>query len=241
MHHSLEFKDLYYRYPNGQEALRGINLKITHGEHVALIGANGAGKSTLQLLTNGLLMPSSGEVLVGGVKLQPSTLRLIRQSVGLVFQDADNQLFMSTVEEDVAFGPRNLGLSEEEVSGRVIDALREVGAEHLLSKSPTQLSGGEKRRIAIATTLSMTPSILVMDEPTANLDPKSRRQLITLLRGFDHTLLLATHDMDLAAELCRRIVILSQGEIMADGSAEEIFLNKELLESCSLEQPYAYR
>lgn len=107
MHHSLEFKDLYYRYPNGQEALRGINLKITHGEHVALIGANGAGKSTLQLLTNGLLMPSSGEVIVGGVKLQPSTLRLIRQSVGLVFQDADNQLFMSTVEEDVAFGPRN--------------------------------------------------------------------------------------------------------------------------------------
>lgn len=239
MHHYLEFNNVKYIYPDGHEALSGVSLRITHGEHVALLGANGAGKSTLQLLSNGLLMASEGEVIVGGVKVRKESLRLIRQSVGLVFQDVDNQLFMSTVEEDVAFGPRNMGLSVEEVNERVGQALRMVGAEHLRGRMSASLSGGEKRRVAIATTLSMTPSILVMDEPTSDLDPRSRRQLIELLRGFDHTLLIATHDMNLAAELCPRVVILNEGKIMADGKSEQIFRCKELLEACSLEQPYA--
>ena len=244
---AITVENLSYTYPGvedtpGVTVFTDLNLTIEEGSFVAVLGGNGCGKSTLAKHFNSILLPCGGKVYVCGLDTSDEELLIrIRRNVGMVFQNPDNQIVANVVEEDVAFGPRNLGLSEEEVSGRVIDALREVGAEHLLSKSPTQLSGGEKRRIAIATTLSMTPSILVMDEPTANLDPKSRRQLITLLGGFDHTLLLATHDMDLAAELCRRIVILSQGEIMADGSAEEIFLNKELLESCSLEQPYAYR
>lgn len=241
MHHYLEFRAIHYRYRGGAEALRGIDLRISHGEHVALIGGNGAGKSTLLLLADGLLMPSAGEVIVGGIKVEQSTLHVIRQNVGLVFQDPDNQLFMSTVEEDVAFGPRNMGLGEEEISRRVTEALRKVDAEGLLHRDSFRLSGGEKRRVAIATTLSMTPSIILMDEPSANLDPKSRRRLIELLRAFDHTLLVATHDMDLAEELCQRVVVLSKGQIVADGRKEEIFRRKELLESCSLEQPYAYR
>ena len=241
MHHYLEFRAIHYRYRSGAEALRGIDLRISHGEHVALIGGNGAGKSTLLLIADGLLMPSAGEVIVGGIKVEQSTLHVIRQNVGLVFQDPDNQLFMSTVEEDVAFGPRNMGLGEEEISRRVTEALREVDAEGLLHRDSFRLSGGEKRRVAIATTLSMTPSIILMDEPSANLDPKSRRRLIELLRAFDHTLLVATHDMDLAEELCQRVVVLNKGQIVADGRKEEIFRRKELLESCSLEQPYAYR
>lgn len=241
MHHYLEFRAIHYSYRGGAEALRGVDLRISHGEHVALIGGNGAGKSTLLLLADGLLMPSAGEIIVGGIKVEQSTLHVIRQNVGLVFQDPDNQLFMSTVEEDVAFGPRNMGLGEEEISRRVIEALRKVDAEGLLHRDSFRLSGGEKRRVAIATTLSMTPSIILMDEPSANLDPKSRRRLIELLRAFDHTLLVATHDMDLAEELCQRVVVLSKGQIVADGRKEEIFRRKELLESCSLELPYAYR
>ena len=240
MHHFLEFSGVSYRYADGHEALTDVNLKISHGEHVALLGANGAGKSTLQLLTNGLLMASRGEVIVGGVKVQKESLALVRQSVGLVFQDSDNQLFMPTVEEDVAFGPRNMGLTKSEIEERVSGALKVVGAEHLRGRSPSQLSGGEKRRVAIATVLSMTPSVLVMDEPTSNLDPRSRRQLIDLLKGFSHTLLVATHDMNFAAELATRAIVLSQGHVVADEECGQLFKNRALLESCSLEQPYGY-
>ena len=240
MHHFLEFSGVGYRYADGHEALTDVNLKISHGEHVALLGANGAGKSTLQLLTNGLLMASRGEVIVGGVKVQKESLALVRQSVGLVFQDSDNQLFMPTVEEDVAFGPRNMGLTKAEIEERVSGALKVVGAEHLRGRSPSQLSGGEKRRVAIATVLSMTPSVLVMDEPTSNLDPRSRRQLIDLLKGFSHTLLVATHDMNFAAELATRAIVLSQGHVVADEECGQLFKNRVLLESCSLEQPYGY-
>ena len=240
MHHFLEFSGVGYRYADGHEALTDVNLKISHGEHVALLGANGAGKSTLQLLTNGLLMASRGEVIVGGVKVQKESLALVRQSVGLVFQDSDNQLFMPTVEEDVAFGPRNMGLTKAEIEERVSGALKVVGAEHLRGRSPSQLSGGEKRRVAIATVLSMTPSVLVMDEPTSNLDPRSRRQLIDLLKGFSHTLLVATHDMNFAAELAKRAIVLSQGHVVADEECGQLFKNRVLLESCSLEQPYGY-
>ena len=216
-HHYLRFDDVHYRYPNGYEALCGVSFCITHGEKVALVGANGAGKSTLLLHTNGLLIPSQGEVVMGGIKLTRRTLPLVRQSVGLVFQDSDNQLFMPTVEEDV------------------------VGALHLRGASPFRLSGGQKKRVAIATVLSMEPSVLVMDEPTSNLDPRARRQIIDLIRRFGHTTLIATHDMEMVLDLCDRTIVMKQGRIVADGSTRHVFGDLALLEECGLEQPCELR
>lgn len=240
-HHYLWFDDVHYRYPNGYEALCGVSFCITHGEKVALVGANGAGKSTLLLHTNGLLIPSQGEVVMGGIKLTRRTLPLVRQSVGLVFQDSDNQLFMPTVEEDVAFGPSNMRLEPEEIRRRVTEALDAVGALHLRGASPFRLSGGQKKRVAIATVLSMEPSVLVMDEPTSNLDPRARRQIIDLIRRFGHTTLIATHDMEMVLDLCDRTIVMKQGRIVADGSTRHVFGDLALLEECGLEQPCELR
>lgn len=240
-HHYLLFDDVHYRYPNGYEALRGVSFRVTHGEKVALVGANGAGKSTLLLHTDGLLMPSQGEVVMGGITLTRRTLPLVRQSVGLVFQDSDNQLFMPTVEEDVAFGPSNMRLEPAEIERRVVDALEAVGALYLRKSSPFQLSGGQKKRVAIATVLSMEPSILVMDEPTSNLDPRARRQIIDLIRRFRHTTLIATHDMEMVLDLCDRTIVMKGGKIVADGSTQHVFGNLALLEDCGLEQPAELR
>lgn len=215
-HHYIQFKDVDYSYPGGKKALDGVSFRIDHGEKVALLGVNGAGKSTLLLHTNGLLLPQRGEVNVGDVPVGKKTLPIVRQNVGMVFQNPDDQLFMSTVEEDVAFGPANMGLPEEEIRRRVSSALRAVGAEDLANRSPWQLSGGQKRRVAIATVLSMEPNILVLDEPTSNLDWSARRQLIGLLKGFDHTILVATHDLAMVNELCGRILIIDHGKIIAD-------------------------
>lgn len=236
-HHYLRFDEVHYSYPNGYEALRGVSFRITHGEKVALIGANGAGKSTLLLHTNGLLMPRSGHVIMGGITLTSNTVRLIRQTVGMVFQDSDNQLFMPTVEEDVAFGPANMGLTAEEIERRVRDALTAVGALHLRKSSPNQLSGGQKKSVSIATVLSMEPSILILDEPTANLDPRARRQTIDLIRRFTHTTLIATHDMEMVLGLCQRTLVMKEGVIVADGPTRQIFGDLALLEACGLEQP----
>lgn len=240
-HHYLRFDDVHYRYPNGYEALCGVSFCITHGEKVALVGANGAGKSTLLLHTNELLIPSQGEVVMGGIKLTRRTLPLVRQSVGLVFQDSDNQLFMPTVEEDVAFGPSNMRLEPEEIRRRVTEALDAVGALHLRGASPFRLSGGQKKRVAIATVLSMEPSVLVMDEPTSNLDPRARRQIIDLIRRFGHTTLIATHDMEMVLDLCDRTIVMKQGRIVADGSTRHVFGDLALLEECGLEQPCELR
>lgn len=240
-HHYLRFDRVHYRYPNGYEALRGVSFEIRHGEKVALVGANGAGKSTLLLHTDGLLLPSEGQVIVGGIALTPRTLPLVRQSVGIVFQDPDNQLFMPTVEEDVAFGPANMGLSPEEIEQRVDAALRAVGAEQLRTAIPSRLSGGQKKSVAIATVLSMQPSVLVLDEPTAALDPRARRQTIELLRRFLHTTLIATHDLEMVAELCDRTLVMHRGELVADGATAQIFRDRELLEACGLEQPASLR
>jgi len=240
-HHYLRFDDVHYRYPNGYEALCGVSFCITHGEKVALVGANGAGKSTLLLHTNGLLIPSQGEVVMGGIKLTRRTLPLVRQSGGLVFQDSDNQLFMPTVEEDVAFGPSNMRLEPEEIRRRVTEALDAVGALHLRGASPFRLSGGQKKRVAIATVLSMEPSVLVMDEPTSNLDPRARRQIIDLIRRFGHTTLIATHDMEMVLDLCDRTIVMKQGRIVADGSTRHVFGDLALLEECGLEQPCELR
>ena len=240
-HHYLRFDDVHYRYPNGYEALCGVSFCITHGEKVALVGANGAGETTLLLHTNGLLIPSQGEVVMGGIKLTRRTLPLVRQSVGLVFQDSDNQLFMPTVEEDVAFGPSNMRLEPEEIRRRVTEALDAVGALHLRGASPFRLSGGQKKRVAIATVLSMEPSVLVMDEPTSNLDPRARRQIIDLIRRFGHTTLIATHDMEMVLDLCDRTIVMKQGRIVADGSTRHVFGDLALLEECGLEQPCELR
>ena len=215
-HHYIQFTDVYYAYPDGHEALRGVSLRISHGEKAALLGLNGAGKSTLLLLTNGLLLPTAGEVNVGNVPVSKDTLPIVRQSVGMVFQNPDDQLFMPTVEEDVAFGPRNMKLPETEVKRRVDTALEAVGASDLRNKSFAALSGGQKRAVAIATVLAMEPSILVLDEPTANLDHLVRRQLIDIIKSFDHTVLVATHDMEFADEVCTRKITLNNGQIVSD-------------------------
>jgi len=236
-HHLVEVKDLHYRYPDGTSALRGVSFRITHGEAVAIIGANGAGKSTLLLQLNGCLLPQAGTVRIGDLPSNRKTLPHVRRTVGMVFQDPDDQLFMPLVYDDVAFGPLNLGLPAEEVEERVESALATVGASHLKDRPPYRLSGGEKRAVAIASVLSMSPSILVMDEPTAALDPKTRRHLIQLLKTFNHTLIIATHDLDLVLDLCSRAIVFKEGLIVADGPTLEILQNQELLDSSSLEKP----
>ena len=236
-HHIVEVKNLRHAYPDGTVALRNVSFRITHGESVAIIGANGAGKSTLLLHLNGYLAPTAGEIRIGDFPLTKATLPEIRRTVGMVFQDPDDQLFMPTVHDDVAFGPFNLGLPDEEVERRVKEALEHVGAAHLMNKPPYHLSGGEKKRVAIATVLSMSPDILVMDEPTSGLDPFARRQLMALLRDFRHTKIFTSHDLDMVMDLCERTIVLHEGEIKADGPTGEIFQNEDLLARCYLEKP----
>ncbi len=215
----------------------GISFSITHGESVALVGANGAGKSTLLMHLNGYLTPSAGKVIIGDYPLTKATLLQARRSVGMVFQDPDDQLFMPTVFDDVAFGPLNLGLPVEAVEDRVREALQKMDALHLKDRPPYRLSGGEKRAVAIAAVLAMSPDVLVMDEPTTGLDPRARRQFIEQLKSFHHTKIIATHDLDLVLDLCQRTIVIHAGRIMADGSTEEIFADHELLEKCHLEKP----
>lgn len=236
-HHIVEVENLSFRYPDGTAALRGVSFRITHGESVAVVGANGAGKSTLLLHLNGYLAPTDGRVRIGDFPLTRETVHDVRKTVGMVFQDPDDQLFMPTVYEDVAFGPLNLGLPPDEVDGRVRDALERVGQLRLSDRPPYRLSGGEKRAVAIATVLSMSPSILVMDEPTSNLDPRARRQLIELLATFEHTKIIATHDLDLVLDLCHRTIVLREGQIMADGPTLDIFGDDALLTESRLEKP----
>lgn len=240
-HHRITVRDLAFSYPDGTPALSGVTFEITHGESVALVGANGAGKSTLLMHLNGFLWPTSGAVEIGDIPVTKGTLQGIRKTVGMVFQDPDDQLFMPTVYEDVAFGPMNLGLPAEEIDARVMNALERVGIEHLRDRPPYRLSGGEKRSAAIATVLAMWPNVLVMDEPSSNLDPRARRRLIDLLGTFEHTKIIATHDLDLALELCGRTIVMSEGAVLADGPTREIFADGALLEASGLEQPHAMR
>ena len=216
----------------------GISFRIRHGESVAIVGANGAGKSTLLLHLNGYLTPTSGQVRIGDFPLAKETLQEVRRTVGMVFQDPDDQLFMSTVYDDVAFGPLNLGLPMDEVHNRVLKALETVGVLELKDRPSHRLSSGQKRRVAIATVLSMSPDILVMDEPSAGLDPRARRQLIELLKSFQHSKIIATHDLDMVLDICERTIIINAGKIEADGATLEIFQNEKLLNDCHLEKPF---
>jgi cobalt/nickel transport system ATP-binding protein len=236
-HHIVEARDLEYAYPDGTQAVRGISFRISHGESVAVVGENGAGKSTLLLHLNGYLLPTRGTVRIGDTPLTRETLPTVRRTVGMVFQDPDDQLFMPTVFEDVAFGPLNLGLPPEEVKQRVARALDTVGMGHLEHRPPYKLSGGEKRAVSIATVLAMSPDILVMDEPSSNLDPRSRRRLIDLLRSFTHTKIIATHDLDLALDVCERVFVLHEGRIAADGPTRDLLRDETMLVPCALEKP----
>ena len=238
-HHLVEAIDLHYSYPDGSHALNGINFRITHGESVAIVGANGAGKSTLLQHLNGYLWPTSGEVRIGDYPLTRKNLPDVRRSVGMVFQDSDDQLFMPTVLEDVAFGPLNLGLPEHEVLQQVESTLQQVGVLHLKNRPPHRLSSGEKRLVTIAAVLAMSPDVLVLDEPSAGLDPRSRRQIIQWLSQYRHTKILASHDLDLVLELCQRTIVLSEGRVLADGSTLDIFKDQSLLERSHLEQPFS--
>jgi len=240
-HHIVEASDLHYTYPEGTVGLSGISFRITHGESVALVGENGAGKSTLLLHLNGFLSAEKGEVRVGGYPLNSKNLNIVRRAVGMVFQNPDDQLFMPTVFDDVAFGPLNLGLADSDVEVRALQALETVGAAHLKKRPPYKLSQGEKRSVAIATVLAMSPDILVMDEPTASLDPMSRSRLIDLLKTFRHTKIIATHDLDMAMDLCERTIVLHKGKITADGPTLKLFQDDDLLHRSSLKKPLSLR
>jgi len=232
----IDVHDLTYVYHDGTRALDGLSLHIKVGESVGLVGPNGAGKSTFILHLNGTLR-GSGVVRIHGVELDKHHIRDVRRMVGLVFQDPDDQLFMPTVFDDVAFGLLHLGLSEAEVRARVAAALAVVGCEGLEHKAPHHLSAGQKRAAAIATVLAMRPDILVMDEPTSNLDPRSRRRLIERLATLDITKVIATHDLDMILDLCPRTVVMDAGRLVADGPTEAIFADEALLMAHGLERP----
>lgn len=236
-HHKIEARNLHFSYPDGHEAVKDISFAIYHGESVGIIGANGSGKSTLLLLIMGILFPDKGEVKVGDVAVTKKTLEMIRQRLGLVFQDSDDQLFMTTVYDDVAFGPRNYNLDENEVKARVEEALEMVGISQLKNRAPFKLSGGEKRAAAIASVLSMKPDVLIMDEPTSGLDPKSRRRFIHILKSFSHTKIITSHDLDMVMETCDRIIVIKEGEVAASGATLQILTNESLLNECGLEIP----
>ena len=236
-HHIVEARDLHYTYADGTSGIRGVSFRITHGESVAIVGENGAGKSTLLLHLNGYLLPTQGNLRIGDYPLTKKNLKAVRRTVGMVFQDPDDQLFMPTVYDDVAFGPSNLGLPLEELEIVVMQALETMGVAHLKDRPPYKLSGGEKRSVAIASVLSMSPDILVMDEPTAGLDPKARRRLIEQLKTFEHTKIIAGHDLDMAVDVCPRTIVIHQGCVMADGPTLELLQDDKLLERSGLERP----
>jgi len=240
-HHIIEFRDVRYRYPDGTEALKGVSFRITHGESVGIVGANGAGKSTLLMHMNGHLLPSSGNVTIGEVPLLKETRPEIRRKVGVLFQDPDDMLFMPTVFDDVAFGPLNLGLDEETVHHRVEEALRVVGIAHLRDRVPHHLSGGEKKRVAIAGIIAMEPQVLVLDEPTAGLDPAGVSDLVgfinSLARKYGMTVIFSTHDVSLVPEMADIVYVMDRGRIVASGTCREVFVQQDLLASVRLEVP----
>ncbi len=238
--YALEVRALDYTYPDGHQALFGCDVVIERGERVALLGPNGAGKTTLVLHLNGVLTPSAGSVVVGGLEVTKEHLREVRRRVGIVFQDPDDQLFMPTVFEDVAFGPRNLGLTAKETGVRVKSALTAVGMEAYSDRPPHHLSFGQRRRVAVATVLAMEPEILVLDEPTSNLDPAARRELADVLKNLDLTMLMVSHDLPYALELCPRSLLMNEGAIVGDGTTRDILSNRILMTSNRLELPYGF-
>ncbi len=238
---ALEVANLRFRYPDGSEALQGINFTIAENECVGLIGPNGAGKSTLMLHLNGILpehLDGAANISVRGEPLTAASLPRVRRTVGLVFQDPDDQLFCPTVFEDVAFGPQQLGMQKAEVAGRVQRSLAQVGLDGFEKRSPHHLSGGEKRRVCIAGVLACEPSILVLDEPTCDLDPRGKRECKALLRKIQATKIIASHDLELVVELCSRVIVLDQGRVVADGPTVPLLSDEKLMLAHGLERPH---
>ena len=241
---AIEISNLKYRYHDGTEALRGVNFRVSPGECVGLLGPNGSGKSTLLLHLNGLLpekTAADGAVKIFDKPISVDSIESVRRQVGLVFQDPDDQLFCPTVEEDVAFGPRQLGLSDAEVSTRVHDSLSQVGLHGFEHRATHHLSHGEKRRVCLAGVLACKPEILVLDEPTSDLDPRGRREFKSLLRQLPATKLIATHDLELAVELCTRVIVLDRGVVVADGPTHQLLDDEALMLAHGLERPHILR
>ncbi|WP_030484849.1 energy-coupling factor ABC transporter ATP-binding protein [Nocardioides aequoreus] len=236
----LDVRRLAHAYPDGHEALRGVDLHVHRGERVALLGPNGAGKTTLVLHLNGILTPTAGSVSVSGLPVGAPHLQEVRRRVGVVFQDPDDQLFMGSVHDDVAFGPANLGLRGEALRARVRRALEQVGMQDYADRPPHHLSYGQRRRVAVATVLAMEPEVLVLDEPSSNLDPASRRELADILRSLDVTVLMVTHDLPYALELCPRAVVLHDGVIAADGATVDLLGDPEQMARHRLELPFGF-
>ena len=230
----LEIKNLNYSYLDGKKALKNINIKVDSNETIGIVGANGAGKSTLIKTIVGIFLTDQGEIIVDGEKVTKKTLNSIRKKVGVVFQNPDDQLFMNKVYDDIAFGPRNYKLNEEKVKEKVDKVMKELNIENLKDRSPNNLSGGEKRKVAIATVLSMEPSIILFDEPTSFLDAKGKRMLIETLKNINTTKIIATHDLDMVKDICERVIVLKEGKIMADGNPKEVFSDIDFMEKCEL-------
>jgi cobalt/nickel transport system ATP-binding protein len=237
----LDIRDLAFAYPDGHQALYGVDLSVTEGERVAVLGPNGAGKTTLVLHLNGILTPGRGSVRVGGLPVEAPHLLEIRRRVGIVFQDPDDQLFMPTVREDVAFGPYNLGLRGDELERHVRRALEQVDMLDAIDRAPHHLSLGQRRRVAVATVLAMSPQVLVLDEPSSNLDPASRRELAGIVLGSGLTTVVVTHDLPYAMELCPRAVILDRGALVADRATSALLADDALLAAHRLELPVGFR
>ena len=231
----IQLKNLTLIYPDGTKAIDDLSFTVGDGESVALVGANGAGKTSLLLALVGVLPIATGTIEVDGIVLSKNTLNDIRRRLGLVFQNPDDQLFMPLIYDDIAFGPRNYGLAENEVEKRVDDALSELGIEHLKKRSSLKLSGGEKRTAAIATVLAMEPTAMLFDEPTAFLDPRARRNLIKVLKGLPHGKIIATHDLTFAREVCSRTILLKDGKIFADGNPQILLYDEKLMDDCGIE------
>jgi cobalt/nickel transport system ATP-binding protein len=236
----LDVRGLAFAYPDGHQALFGVDLHVHRGERVALLGPNGAGKTTLVLHLNGILAAGAGSVAVSGLPVTRDNIPEIRRRVGIVFQDPDDQLFMGTVRQDVGFGPANLGLKGDELEACVQHALEQVGMAEYADRPPHHLSFGQRRRVAVATVLAMEPEILVLDEPSSNLDPASRRELADILRSLDVTVLMVTHDLPYALELCPRSVVLSDGYVVADGSTYDVLTDDALMRAHRLELPFGF-
>ena len=230
----LTINNVTVEYPDGTKAINNLSLNVKSGEKLALIGANGAGKSTLMLAIEGIL-DSTGEIKIDDLGVNSKNIVKVRQQVGMLFQNPDDQLFMATIYDDIAFGPRNAGLDEESVKYRVEDRLKLLNIEHLKDKTALKLSGGEKRMAALATVLAMKPSVMLLDEPTAFLDPKARRNLINVLNSLPHTMLIATHDLTFAKEVCREAVVIKDGNFFAKGNCDEILYNQELMDEGGIE------
>jgi len=234
---AVEIKDLMFTYDDGTRAIDNVSLTVYKGESVGIVGANGAGKSTLVNHLNGFHIPAQGSVTVCGCKLTKKNQEEIRRKAGLVFQNADDQLFMSRVYDDVMFGPQNIGIKGDELKSLVDTTLKDLSLYELRDRPPSHLSAGQKRFVAFATVLVMKPQILIMDEPTSDLDPRHRRKLINLVRSLDITRIVVSHDLDFIWEICGRVVVLSNGKVVADGPVQEILTSQELLEQNGLELP----